>query len=98
MGDKCGGNCGRGDGKAHSLGYAEGRRRTLINLLSHTISELTGYTRPEDNVLVHLARAIEEREEAVAVLREVCKKHGDNDWTENLHLADVIERHLVRHL
>lgn len=41
---------------------------------------------------------ITEREDAVAKLREVCEWHGDNDWEDNLHLADVIEKHLYNHL
>lgn len=39
-----------------------------------------------------------ERAAAVAMLRIVCAEHGDNDWPDTLHLADVIEKHLGRHL
>lgn len=39
-----------------------------------------------------------ERSAAVAMLRSVCAEHGDNDWPDNLHLADVIEKHLWRYL
>ena len=39
-----------------------------------------------------------EREEAIATLREVCRNHGDNDWPNDLNLADVIDKHLARHL
>jgi hypothetical protein len=39
-----------------------------------------------------------EREEACAALRRVCAGHGDLDWDESLHLADVIEKHLAPHL
>lgn len=28
------------------------------------------------------------------MLRQVCDEFGDNDWPDNLHLADVIEKHL----
>ena len=41
---------------------------------------------------------ITEREEAVVQLRELCEEHGDNDWPDDLHLGDVIEKHLGRHL
>lgn len=44
------------------------------------------------------ARWVSEREQAVAILRQVCEKHGDNEWDETLHLADVVEKHLWRHL
>lgn len=39
-----------------------------------------------------------EREDAIAALRQICDAHGDNDWPENLHLADIIEKHLGDHL
>lgn len=41
---------------------------------------------------------IAEREAAIAALRRLCAAHGDNDWPESLHLADIIEKHLGRHL
>ena len=47
---------------------------------------------------VRLARCIAERDEAITVLRQICKVHGDNDWEDELHLADIIDKHLGRHL
>ena len=41
---------------------------------------------------------ITEREAAIAVLRGICDEFGDNDWNENLHLADIIDKHLGKHL
>jgi len=32
------------------------------------------------------------------MLRMVCDDHGDNDWSNELHLADVVEKHLANHL
>ena len=32
------------------------------------------------------------------LLRSECADLGDNDWSDNLHLADVVEKHLVRHV
>src|SRR4029077_15273959 len=32
----------------------------------------------------------------VKMLRMVCEEFGDNDWPDNLHQADVIEKHLIR--
>ena len=43
-------------------------------------------------------KRLKEREVAVAALRELCGEYGDNDWADDLHLADVIEKHLRRHL
>jgi hypothetical protein len=31
-------------------------------------------------------------------LRNLCRDFGDNDWDDDLHLADVVEKHLGRHL
>ncbi len=39
-----------------------------------------------------------ERKTAIAALRAVCSDHGDNDWSDRLHLADIIEKHLHRNL
>ena len=39
-----------------------------------------------------------ERKAIAAQLRIACDDFGDNDWGENLHLVDVIDKHLVRHL
>lgn len=44
------------------------------------------------------ARWVVERAEAVAKLREVCRRYGDNDWPDDLHLGDVIEKHLWRNI
>jgi hypothetical protein len=35
---------------------------------------------------------------ARAMLRIECAEAGCNDWPDNLHLADVIEKHLCRSL
>lgn len=40
----------------------------------------------------------EERAETVMQLRELCAEFGDNDWPDELHLGDVIDKHLGRHL
>lgn len=39
-----------------------------------------------------------ERRLAVLALRSLCEEFGDNDWGDNLSLADVIDKHLGRHL
>lgn len=40
----------------------------------------------------------EEREETIKMLRIICKDHGDLDWQDNLHLTDIIDKHLGKHL
>ena len=41
---------------------------------------------------------VAERVDTVRVLRDLCEVYGDNDWPDNLYLADAIEKHLGRHL
>jgi hypothetical protein len=36
------------------------------------------------------------REDVRRMLRMACEEFGDNDWPDNLHQADVIEKHLIR--
>lgn len=76
--------------------FIEGERRALLGILAHVTSRLQsldGSTAFRDTA-AHVA----ERQEAIAKLREVCAAHGDNDWPDDLNLADVIEKHLFRHL
>jgi hypothetical protein len=40
----------------------------------------------------------EERKWAIVALRSLCGQFGDNDWSDDLHLADVIDKHLARRL
>lgn len=39
-----------------------------------------------------------ERAAAVAALRRICDRHGDNDWPDEAHLGDVLTKHLEDHL
>ena len=39
-----------------------------------------------------------ERAETVQKLRAICAEFGDNNWPDDLHLADVLEKHLLRNL
>lgn len=75
----------------HEPSYIEGSRMGWLHILSVALRELGQEERDKYGW-------IREREAAVAALRRVCRTHGDNDWPENLHLADVIEKHLERHL
>jgi hypothetical protein len=74
--------------------YLAGRRAAWRSVLHHAIREL-GY---KDDWFTSPARMIAEREDAIAALREVCGEHGDNDWPNDLRLADIIEKHLATHL
>lgn len=49
-----------------------------------------------EEVMQERDRLRREREAAVAMLRVECAAYDDNDWPDNLHLADIIEKHLAR--
>lgn len=55
-------------------------------------------TTPEQNQLAiyreRIAALESERQSAISSLREICKVIGDNDWPDNLHLGDAIEKQL----
>ena len=78
------------DNEAH---YEAGRRTALTFMLGTVLSELG-----VDDPAAGKARWILDREATVVALRRVCEDHGDNDWPDNLSLADVVEKHLYRHL
>ena len=77
--------------KDYEEGYIQGRRLAAAELLALAANMIEG-DRP------NIADLQKERLMVVAALRRVCEEHGDNDWPDNLHLADVIEKHLARHL
>ena len=64
------------------------------DILADCIKAL-GYEKGTDT---ELAKLIIEREEAISQLRRICEAHGDNDWDENLHMGDIIEKHLGNYL
>lgn len=72
--------------------WERGRRAAYTSMLQECCSGL-GYRFDTTD-----KRWITEREQAIAALRSICEGHGDNDWDEKLHLADIIDKHLGRHL
>ena len=72
--------------------YEQGERSVWRQLYSLALDEL-GYTTTESP-----GRWVKEREDAIALLRQMCVDHGDNEWDESLHLADILEKHLWGHL
>jgi hypothetical protein len=73
--------------------YLDGSRQAWLLMLGECIRHLRDSTEP-----LEAAQLLSERTEAVAVLRRGCEEFGDNDWDDNLHLADVIDKHLLRYL
>ena len=72
--------------------YIRGSKTAYRNMMIACMKELS------DDENINEARLLAERDEAISRLREVCAKHGDNEWDDNLHLADIIEKHLWRYL
>lgn len=71
--------------------YERGSRAAWTAMLRRCLAQLGGKDRARNVWRL-------EREAAIAVLRDLCEEYGDNDWHDDLHLADVIEKHLGRHL
>jgi len=71
--------------------WERGNRAAWSRVLGQCLSEL-GHKNPD------AAKLIRERELVIAALRSLCEDFGDNDWDEDLHLADVVEKHLANHL
>ena len=86
-----------GDSDDYERGYIAGRFATETNRLREVLRELCALDLDGDP-LTEVGRLMLERREAVAALRTICADYGDNDWPGDLHLADVIEKHLGRHL
>lgn len=82
--------------EAEEKAYEQGRRAALVSVVRNALREL-GY---QDAASTPAGKAswIIEREEAIAQLRTLCEEYGDNEWSNDLHLGDVIEKHLARHL
>ncbi|HTG95725.1 MAG TPA: hypothetical protein VL866_24195 [Pyrinomonadaceae bacterium] len=72
---------------AYALGQKSIYREMLGTALRHLDSD--EYSREE---------LIKERVDTIAVLRGLCEEHGDNDWDDDLYLADVVSKHLGDHL
>lgn len=73
--------------------YEEGRRAAWRSILTECLGQLD-YPEGEKRI----AQLVKEREETISVLRDLCRDFGDNEWSEDLNLADIIERHLGKHL
>lgn len=72
--------------------WIEGRRAAWCQLLGLAVGEL------RDGVDVTAEALLAEREDVRRILRRICAEHGDNDWPDDLHLGDVLEKHLEPYL
>ena len=69
--------------------YEDGQRQVYLNLLGECIKQL-GYNDPEAKKV----NWIIEREAVIKTLRTLCEIHGDNDWPDDLHISDILGKHL----
>lgn len=70
-------------------GYKAARRRMI---------EESARWLDDDDPLKQASDWIAERADVIVKLRELCAAFGDNDWPDELHLGDVLEKHLFPHL
>jgi len=82
--------------KNFEVAYLMGSRSAHTMMLSAILTGL-GYDSNEDP-LITVGRLVSEREATVAILRKACLEFGDNDWSDQLHLRDVIDKHLLPYL
>jgi hypothetical protein len=73
--------------------YIEGSRVAWRKMLRQALMELG-----RDSEEWNQKRWLLEREEAISMLRRICERLGDNDWPDDLNLADIIDKHLNRHI
>lgn len=73
--------------------YTQGERAVYVSLLNLCLEKLDYH----DPQLTSFDWVIE-REEAIQKLRSICADYGDNDWDEDLRLADILEKHLEDYL
>lgn len=74
--------------------YEQGHKMAWRMMLQQCCKAL-GYD--EDREAKHAAWILE-REDAILSLRSLCEQFGDNDWHQNLHLSDIIDKHLLNYL
>jgi len=71
--------------------YAQGSKAAWNVMLRTCLRELGGDESPE----LMAGRLLAERTEAIATLRSIAEDGGgDTDWSDDLHLADIIEKHM----
>jgi hypothetical protein len=79
--------------EAEEWAYLEGSNAAWRAILRQALVELG-----RDSEEWNQKRWLLEREEAISILRRLCERFGDNDWPDNLHLADIIDKHLAPHI
>lgn len=77
----------------YAQGVIEGTRQAWNTMLRLCLTG-AGVTDTQAQVIMQAS----ERADALKVLRQICAEHGDNEWEDSLSLADILDKHLFRHL
>jgi hypothetical protein len=83
---------------AYFEGYAFGYRELLMHACRGLGRPAPGPDATPDQLRARIAALEDERSMAVMRLRLLCNHHGDNDWSDDLYLSVVIDKHLGRYL
>jgi hypothetical protein len=75
--------------------YEMGSQAAWRQMLSTALANLPGAMSAPERML---AARTAELHDVRMQLRALCAEFGDNDWPDELHLGDVIDKHLARHL
>ncbi len=78
---------------AEEVAFASGQRSAWQGMLRTALREL-GYADADAKAVAW----VNERMDAIRVLREICAEHGDNDWPDDAYLSEIIDKHLGKHL
>ncbi len=70
--------------------YIEGEANALKQIIVHCQDKLRGL-----GVELKTSEQFSpERIDIIKTLRSLCEDHGDNDWAEDLHISDILDKHL----
>lgn len=83
---------------AYFEGYVFGYRELLMHACRGLGRPAPGPDATPDQLRARIAALEDERCMAVMQLRRLCTHHGDNDWSDDLYLSVVIDKHLGRYL
>ncbi len=86
------------DGEKRERDWIEGHRAAWRSLLGRALRELRGDGVAVEDPELRAAALLAEREDVRVALRRVCETYGDNDWKDDLHLGDVVSKHLECYL
>lgn len=80
--------------------YMRGERAVYRELLGVALRGLSVDDAPDDLAAAQLriGRLEASLADARVKLRSLCDDFGDNEWGDDLYLADVIDNHLGKHL